>query len=89
MDRLYSSQIVFRSDIAFIEYLSSVDDCLEWTSNGMPKHVLCVENVISLHRFDRYALIIGPSAQSMDYLMKQFPSIQKTGFHDNSFREES
>jgi dynein heavy chain 1 len=49
---------------------------------------LCMENVIMLHRFNRYPLIIDPSGQSLDYMCNQFSSqnIQKTSFLDNNFR---
>lgn len=72
--------------MARIEYLSSADERLEWINNGIPKDDLCMENVIMLHRFNRYPLIIDPSGQCLEYLMKQYPSIQKTSFLDNSFR---
>uniref|UniRef100_A0A915D8F2 Dynein heavy chain n=1 Tax=Ditylenchus dipsaci TaxID=166011 RepID=A0A915D8F2_9BILA len=67
----YYDQHMRESDIARIEYLSSADDRLEWTNNGMPKDDLCMENVIALHRFNRYPLIIDP----------------KDKFQDNSFRK--
>lgn len=86
MDQLHAAQIEFRSDIAKIEYLSTADDRLVWANNGIPKDDLCMENAIMLHRFNRYPLIIDPSGQSMEYIMRQFPNVQKTSFLDNSFR---
>lgn len=63
-----------------------MDERLEWTNNGISDDDLCMENVIMLHRFNRYPLVIDPSGQSMEYLAKQFQSVQKTSFLDNSFR---
>ena len=87
-DRLQSAHIVFRPELARIEYLSSADDRLQWQNNGLPKDDLCMENGIMLQRFNRYPLIIDPSGQSIDYLCKQFASqnIQRTSFLDESFR---
>ena len=86
MDQLQAAQIIFRPDLAKIEYLSTADDRLMWANNGIPKDDLCMENVIMLHRFNRYPLIVDPSGQSMEYIMRQFPNVQKTSFLDNSFR---
>lgn len=86
INQLHQAQIVFRGDLARIEYLSSADDRLEWVNHGMPKDDLCMENVVMLHRFNRYPLIIDPSGQSVEYLQKQFKNIQTTSFLDNSFR---
>ncbi|CAJ0934299.1 unnamed protein product, partial [Mesorhabditis belari] len=81
--------IKFRSDLARIEYLSSVDERLNWNRNGLPVDDLCSENAIMLHRFNRYPLIIDPSGQSIDFVMKQFEgkNIQKTSFLDEGFRK--
>ncbi|KAI1728166.1 dynein heavy chain and region d6 of dynein motor domain-containing protein [Ditylenchus destructor] len=86
-DHLKSAQVIYRSDIARIEYLSTADERLEWQTFGMSKDDLCVENTIMLHRFNRYPLIIDPSGQSVEYLMRQYPNMQKTSFLDNSFRK--
>lgn len=83
---LQQAKIVFRDELARIEYLSSADDRLEWVNYGMSKDDLCMENVVMLHRFNRYPLIIDPSGQSVEYLQKQFKNIQTTSFLDNSFR---
>lgn len=91
IEYLQLAHIHFRPDLARIEYLSSADDRLQWNNNGLPKDELCTENAIMLHRFNRYPLIIDPSGQAMDYLLKQFAhkNIQKTSFLDNSFRQAS
>ncbi|CAB3408082.1 unnamed protein product [Caenorhabditis bovis] len=79
----------FRHDLARIEYLSTVDDRLQWQLNSLPVDDLCTENAIMLHRFNRYPLIIDPSGQAIEYIMKQFAdkNIQKTSFLDESFRK--
>ncbi|PIO76653.1 putative ATP synthase F1, delta subunit [Teladorsagia circumcincta] len=81
--------VKFRSDLARIEYLSTVDERLQWQKNALPVDDLCSENAIMLHRFNRYPLIIDPSGQASEYIMKQFAgrNIQKTSFLDDSFRK--
>ncbi|VDN21510.1 unnamed protein product [Gongylonema pulchrum] len=83
------AEIKHRSDLARVEYLSSVDERLEWSKNGLPVDELCTENAIMLHRFNRYPLIIDPSGQAINYLMRQFSgkNIVKTSFLDDSFRK--
>lgn len=54
-----------------IEYLSTADDRAQWIKNGMPKDELCMENAVMLSRFNRYPLIIDPSGQSVEFIMKQ------------------
>uniref|UniRef100_A0A7E4ZT92 Dynein heavy chain, cytoplasmic n=1 Tax=Panagrellus redivivus TaxID=6233 RepID=A0A7E4ZT92_PANRE len=86
---LQTAEIKFRGDLARIEYLSSADDRVQWTNHGLPKDELCTENAIMLHRFNRYPLIIDPSGQAVDYLMKEFAgqNIMKTSFLDMSFKK--
>ena len=38
----------FRDDLARSEYLSSVDERLQWQQNSLPVDDLCVENAIML-----------------------------------------
>lgn len=45
------AEIKHRSDLARVEYLSSVDERLEWSKNGLPVDELCTENAIMLHRY--------------------------------------
>lgn len=88
MDMLLLAQVIYRHELARIEYLSSADERLQWQSNGMSKDDLSMENVIMMSRFNRYPLIIDPSGQSLNFLMNQFSchNIQKTSFLDNNFR---
>ncbi|VDL72361.1 unnamed protein product [Nippostrongylus brasiliensis] len=89
VDHVHGAGVKFRSDLARIEYLSTVDDRLQWQKNALPVDDLCSENAIMLHRFNRYPLIIDPSGQAAEYIMKQFAgrNIQKTSFLDDSFRK--
>lgn len=70
-----NSSSEFRFDLQTTKRLIKVDD-------------LCTENAIMLHRFNRYPLIIDPSGQAAEFIMKQFAhkNIQKTSFLDESFR---
>ena len=47
----------------------------------------CVENAIMLERFNRYPLVIDPSGQAAEFLLKQYADrrIAKTSFLDASF----
>ncbi|KAK6731031.1 hypothetical protein RB195_007476 [Necator americanus] len=89
IDHVHGAGVKFRPDLARIEYLSTVDDRLQWQKNALPVDDLCSENAIMLHRFNRYPLIIDPSGQAAEYIMKQFAgrNIQKTSFLDDSFRK--
>ncbi|KAL3119212.1 hypothetical protein niasHT_003499 [Heterodera trifolii] len=98
MGILESSQIMFRHELAHIEYLSTADERLQWNNNGMPNDELCTENAIMLKRFNRFPLIIDPSGQSIEFICKEFStasgkehqkggSVQLTSFNDNLFRE--
>ncbi|KAL3113944.1 hypothetical protein niasHT_017894 [Heterodera trifolii] len=98
MGILESSKIMFRHELARIEYLSTADERLQWNNNGMPTDELCTENAIMLKRFNRFPLIIDPIGQSIEFICKEFStasgkehqkggSVQLTSFNDNSFRE--
>ncbi|CAI4230233.1 unnamed protein product [Auanema sp. JU1783] len=88
-DSVQQSGVKFRPDLARIEYLSTVDERLQWQQNALPVDDLCSENAVMLHRFNRYPLIIDPSGQAAEFIMKQFAgrNIQKTSFLDDSFRK--
>lgn len=51
------AEIKHRSDLARVEYLSSVDERLDWSKNGLPVDELCAENAIMLHRLLCYVVI--------------------------------
>jgi len=81
--------INFRGDLARSEYLSAVDERLKWQQNSLPVDDLCVENAIMLKRFNRYPLIIDPSGQATEFILKQYAvnKIQQTSFLDDAFRK--
>ncbi|CAD5206375.1 unnamed protein product [Bursaphelenchus okinawaensis] len=88
---LEAGEIKYRNEIARIEYLSTVDERLEWTNNGMPKDDLCMENSIMIKRFNRFPLIIDPSGQAIEFMQKQYggkgSNFQTTSFLDPAFRK--
>ncbi|CAJ0586752.1 unnamed protein product, partial [Mesorhabditis spiculigera] len=90
VDHAQKAGIKFRADLARIEYLSTMDDRMAWNRNGLLVDDLCSENAIMLHRFNRYPLVIDPSGQAIDFIMKQFEAkkIQKTSFLDTAFRKQ-
>ena len=71
-DHLSSYQINFRQSLARSEYLSAVDERMEWRSKNLPDDELCIENPIMLKRYNRYPLIIDPSGQATAFIMKQY-----------------
>lgn len=86
---LQQANILFRSDLARTEYLSTADERLRWQANALPSDDLCTENAIMLKRFNRYPLIIDPSGQATEYIMNEYKErkITKTSFLDDSFRK--
>ena len=86
---LQQVNIQFRSDLARTEYLSSADERLRWQANKLPTDELCTENAIMLKRFNRYPLIIDPSGQATQFLLKEYENkrITQTSFLDDSFRK--
>lgn len=86
---LNQAGILFRSDLARTEYLSTADERLRWSSNSLPSDDLCVENAIMLKRFNRYPLIIDPSGQATRFILNEYEGkkITKTSFLDDSFRK--
>jgi dynein heavy chain 1 len=79
--------VVYKPDLSLVEYLSTASERIEWSSNALPDDELCVENAIILHRFNRYPLIIDPSGQAVEYLLKQnqHRRIHTTSFLDLNF----
>lgn len=69
------------------DYLSHPDDRLKWHAKSLPVDDLAVENAIMLHRFNRYPLVIDPSGQATEFLMKYYEEkkITKTSFLDSAF----
>jgi len=84
---LHQAGIQLRSDLSLTEFLSTADQRLQWQSNALPADDLCTENAIMLARYNRYPLIIDPSAQATRFLMNEFKDrkITRTSFLDRSF----
>ena len=89
-DHLTRASINYRQDLALSEYLSHPDERLRWKDNSLPDDDLCTENAIMLKRFNRYPLIIDPSGQATEFLMKEYSDrkLTKTSFLDDSFRKK-
>ena len=88
-NHLNLSEISYREDLARTEYLSTPDERLQWQQSALPSDDLCIENAIMLKRFNRYPLLIDPSGQATEFLLKEFSErkITKTSFLDESFRK--
>lgn len=86
---LDSAGITLRADMARTEFLSDPDERVKWTANSLPADDLCTENAIMLNRFNRYPLIIDPSGQATEFILKEYADrkITKTSFLDDSFRK--
>ncbi|CAG0913348.1 unnamed protein product [Notodromas monacha] len=86
---LSAAGIQFRPDLARTEYLSNPDERLRWSANSLPSDDLCTENAIMLKRFNRYPLIIDPSGQATEFIMREYSEkkITKTSFLDDAFRK--
>ena len=87
---LGASKIEHRHDLARIEYLSTPEDRLRWRSHGLPADDLCMENAILLKRYCRYPLIIDPSGEALEFIMKDYQDkrIMSTSFLDDAFRKQ-
>lgn len=79
--------VAVKENLALAEYLSTPDDRLAWGRNGLPADTLCTENAVMVERFNRYPLMIDPSGQAVEFLLKQKAEfkIQKTSFLDDAF----
>lgn len=64
--------ILFTIKSSYFKYLSSADDRLLWQSHSLPADDLCTENAVMLKRFNRYPLIIDPSGQATEFLLKEY-----------------
>ena len=86
---LTQARIVFKPDLAIQEFLSNPDDRMRWKSNSLPDDDLCTENAIMLNRRIRYPLVIDPSGQAVEYIMKEYSEkkLTKTSFLDQGFRK--
>ena len=79
---------IARKDVNPItEYLSSADERMGWQKNSLPVDDLCTENAIILKRFNRYPLIIDPSARTTQFLQQDSKDrrLTVTSFLDDTF----
>ena len=89
-DQLSDSGIDVKENIEITEYLSNGSTRLEWIANGLPDDALSAENGIILSRFQRYPLVIDPSGQASEYLLRQNVSrnIKTTSFLNAAFMKQ-
>lgn len=57
--------------------MSTASQRLEWKAAGLPADDLCSENAIILSRFNRYPLVIDPSGQASEFVLKHLSSVHK------------
>lgn len=55
----------------FRKFMSSESEMLIWKSEGLPADGLSMENAIGILKSDRTALIVDPSSQASDWLVKR------------------
>ena len=79
--------IEFRNDLGMLESLSKAADRLLWQSQGLLGDQLSLENGVILDNCVRFPLVIDPSGQAIDFLMKKYfdQKIQRTSFLDKAF----
>ncbi|KAI4149876.1 MAG: hypothetical protein L6R39_002408 [Caloplaca ligustica] len=87
LGQLTLSGIEYKWPNPMTEYLSTADERLKWQRNNLPVDDLCTENAIILKRFNRYPLIIDPSARATEYLQNENEDrrLVVTSFLDDSF----
>ncbi|RLN69358.1 hypothetical protein BBJ29_000235 [Phytophthora kernoviae] len=89
-DILDAMGIDTKPQLSFVDYLSRPNEQLEWQMSDLPSDELCYENAIILQRFHRFPLIIDPSGQANNFIMKYYSlktstKIAQTSFLDSSF----
>ncbi|KAL8759989.1 MAG: hypothetical protein Q9199_000365 [Rusavskia elegans] len=87
LGQLTLSGIEYKAPNPITEYLSTADERLKWQGNSLPVDDLCTENAIILKRFNRYPLIIDPSARATEFLQNENKErrLTVTSFLDDSF----
>ncbi|RLN48678.1 hypothetical protein BBJ28_00009539 [Nothophytophthora sp. Chile5] len=89
-DILEQMEISTKPQLSFVDYLSRPNEQLEWQMSDLPSDELCYENAIILQRFHRFPLIVDPSGQANNFIMKYYSlktnaKIAQTSFLDSSF----
>ena len=74
-------------DLGIVESLSTGKERVEWKSQGLLDDQLSMENGVILDHAVRFPLLIDPSGNAINFLMKKLESkkIQKTSFLDKAF----
>ncbi|KAL8873373.1 MAG: hypothetical protein Q9174_001143, partial [Haloplaca sp. 1 TL-2023] len=87
LGQLTLSGIEYKAPNPMTEYLSTADERLDWQKCNLPVDELCTENAIILKRFNRYPLIIDPSARATAFLQNRHKErrLTVTSFLDDSF----
>ena len=82
-----TAQMLLKSDLSLIEFLSHPSERLIWQSNYLPQDDLCIENAIILQNYHRYPLVIDPSGQALEFIVNQYKDkkLNITSFSDESF----
>lgn len=85
--QLASSGIKYKPHNPVTEYLSTADERIKWSEDGLPVDELCSENAIIMQRYNRYPLIIDPSGQVTEFLQNESRErrLTVTSFLDDSF----
>lgn len=87
LGQLASSGIRYKPHNPITEYLSTADERIKWSEDGLPVDDLCTENAIILQRYNRYPLIIDPSGRVTEFLQNESRErrLTVTSFLDDSF----
>jgi len=74
-------------DLGIVESLSTGKQRVEWQSQGLLGDQLSMENGVILDHAVRFPLLIDPSGDAINFLMKKLEAkkIQKTSFLDEAF----
>lgn len=86
-DCLSKSKIEHQQANTVSSYLASGEERLKWHNSSLPPDDLCVENAVMLSRYNRYPLIIDPTARVIPFLTKQHEKkkLTVTSFLDDAF----
>lgn len=86
-DFLEISGLPFHKHNTVGNYLATGEQRLQWRNSSLPTDELYVENAIMISRYDRYPLIIDPTARVIPFLEKQHSKkkLTVTSFLDDAF----
>lgn len=79
--------IEYREDLDMVESLSTASQRLSWETLGLQTDILSMENGVILDRCVRFPLLIDPSGQAIDFVMRKYKDqkVQCTSFLDKAF----